>query len=71
MTEEEVYLKAINVLNDSLDGKSVNPNAVVTATSMFTFLWSSIYQERLKRETIKDAIRETFDEFLTEKKDKQ
>lgn len=70
MKEEEVYLKSLDVLNDALDGKTVNPVAVSTATSMFTFMWSSIYQERLRREDSKQALRETFAEFLEEKDDK-
>jgi hypothetical protein len=71
MKDEEVYVKALDVLNDALDGKTVNPVAVSTATNMLAFVWSAVYQERLKREQIKDAIRESFDEYLNEKKDKQ
>lgn len=70
MEEENVYLKALTVLNDALDGKTVNPVAVSTATNMFMLLWSSIHQERLKDNQIKDALRETFAEFIEEKKDK-
>lgn len=67
MKENDVYLKALSVLNDALDGKTVNPVAVSTATSMFIMLWSSIHQERLKETQIKDALRETFAEFIEAK----
>ncbi len=70
MTEEDIYLKAMSVLNDALDGKTVNPVAVSTANGMFMMLWSYIYQERLKREDIKQSMRETFAEFIEETKDK-
>ena len=71
MTENNVYLKALGVLNDALDGKTVNPVALRTAETMFISLSPAIYQERLKREDIKQAMRETFAEFIEEKDDKR
>lgn len=71
MKEEQVYIKALEVLNDALDGKSVNPVAVSTATSMFLMLWSSIHQERIKKEQIKEALREVWDETIEEKKNRE
>lgn len=67
MEEEKVYLKAIAVLNTALDGRPVNPVAVSTASNMLIMLWSSIYQERLKKEQIKDALREVWEEKINEK----
>lgn len=70
MEEEKVYLKAISILNDALDGKNINPIALATANQMFLMLWSRIYEERLKKEQIKDALREVWEETILEKKDK-
>ncbi len=67
MIEENVYLKAMSVINDALEGQIVNPVAVSTATNMFVMLWSSIYQERLRKEQIKDALLEVWEEKITEK----
>ena len=70
MKEEEVYLKALDVLNDALDGRTVNPVAVSTANSMFLMLWSSVHQERVKSQQIKDALRDVWDEKIEEEKRK-
>lgn len=67
MKEEEIYLKALDVLNESLDGRSVNPNALATANNMFYMLWASVHQERVKKEQMKEALREVWDEKLEEK----
>jgi hypothetical protein len=66
--EDDVYLKALGVLDAALDGKTVNPIALSTAISMFSMLWMSVHSERLKKEQIKDALREVWEETLEEKK---
>ena len=68
MKEDDVYLKALGVLDAALDGKTVNPIALSTAISMFSMLWMSVHSERLKKEQIKDALREVWEETLEEKK---
>ena len=67
MKEEEILLKALGVLNEALDGRVVNPTALRTAESMTIMLWSSVYQEKLKKEQIKDALREVWDEKIKDK----
>jgi hypothetical protein len=70
MTEEEVYFKALGVLNDALDGRTVNPVAVDTAVRMLSFLWNSIYAEHLKRQEIRQKLREEFPDTISEKEGK-
>lgn len=70
MKEEDVYLKALSVLDDALDGKTVNPVAVSAANGMFVMLWASVHQERLRREEIKQKLREEFPDEITEKEGK-
>lgn len=67
MKEEDILMKALGVLNDALDGKIINPVALQCAESMTIMLWSSVYQERLKKEQIKDALREVWAEEIKEK----
>lgn len=56
MKEEEIYEKALSVINEALDGNIVNPSAVSTANSMLMMLWSSIYSERIRREENKITV---------------
>jgi len=69
MIEDEVYRKALNVLNDALDGNIVDPNAVSTATGMFALLWSTMYQERLRNQQTTDAKMKALAQKYGEKKD--
>lgn len=67
MEAEKVYLKALSILNDSLNGKYVDPNALQTANSMFYLFWQSVYQDRLREqnewsETIEEKKERKIDE---------
>lgn len=69
MKEEKVLDKAIDIIDAALSGRVVDPNALQTAQSITMMLWSTVYQERLKKEQMKEALREVWAEEI--KKDEQ
>lgn len=67
MKEEEILDKALNVIDDALSGRVIDPNALDTAIKMTQFFWMSVYSEKIKQEQIKDALRNDFSEEIKDK----
>jgi len=66
-TEGEILDKALQVLDDALDGKVVDPNALDTAIRMLQFSWSSVFAERAQKRQIEEALRHKWDDSLNDK----
>lgn len=69
MKEEQVLDKALDILDAALNGQIVDPNALQTAQTMTMMFWSTVYQERLKKVQIKDALREVWADEIQKKND--
>jgi hypothetical protein len=62
--ENEVLDKALGILNDALDGKTVDPLSLQTAVQMTQFFWSSVYSERVREKQIVDALRNKWSDSI-------
>ncbi len=69
MKEKEVLDKALAILDDALNGKVVDPNALSTAISMTQFFWSSVYSDRAREAQITEALKDKWAEEIKDKKE--
>lgn len=70
VTESDVLDKALRIIDEALDGKVVNPDALETAIRMLQFCWSSILAERARDRQITESLRHKWDDSI-EREDKK
>ena len=70
LTETNVLDKALQILNDALDGEVVNPVALDVAVRMTQFFWSAVYAERERERQITESLRHKWEDSIDKKDDK-